>query len=313
MLEVNKIKSFISASPQGTIFSTPEWLEAVAPGSWQYILVKEEENIKLCMPIILSNRMGFKLCNMPPLTQSLGMLFPAKEEGKYSKILSNKTNDMLELISKIPKNSYFKQRFHPTINNWLPFYWNNYTQTTKYTYIINDLTNTEYIWKEFNWKKRQEIRKAKSKLEISETQDFEALKYCINSIHKRQKKNIFNFQVLERIFNFCNERNCGKIFLATTRSGDIAGSVFIVWDQKTAYYLAGAGSEPLRNSGAIPLLLWHSIKFSSSVTKEFNFEGSMIRPIEYFFRSFGGKLTPYYEITKINSSLIKLYKNFSIL
>ena len=65
MLEVNKIKSFISASPQGTIFSTPEWLEAVAPGSWQYIQVKEEENIKLCMPIILSNRMGFKLCNMP--------------------------------------------------------------------------------------------------------------------------------------------------------------------------------------------------------------------------------------------------------
>ena len=101
MIELDKIKSFISASPQGTIFSTPEWLEAVAPGSWQYIQIMEEENIKLCMPIILRNKMGFQFCSMPPLTQSLGMLFPVEEEGKYSKVLSNNTNNMLKLISKM--------------------------------------------------------------------------------------------------------------------------------------------------------------------------------------------------------------------
>ncbi len=311
MIDLNKIKSFISKSPQGTIFTTPEWLEAVAPGAWQYIHINDGEEIKICMPIILSNKMGFRLCNMPRLTQTLGMLLPPQNEGKYSKILSKNTNSMLELISKIPKNSYFRQRFHPTINNWLPFYWNGYTQTTKYTYIINDLTNTNDIWNEFNWKKRQEIRKAKNKLKIYETQDFETLKHCVKSIHKRQNKKVFNLEVLERVFNFSNEEKCGKIFVAKTQSGDIAASVYIVWDQKTAYYLVGASTEALRNSGAIPLLLWHSIKFSSSVAKEFNFEGSMIKPVEYFFRSFGGNLTPYYEITKTNSSLISLYERFS--
>ena len=310
MIELNKIKSFISESPQGTIFTTPGWLDAVAPGSWQYIQIKEKENIKLCMPIILSNKMGFKFCNMPPLTQSLGILFP-EQKGNYSKVLSNNTKNMLELISKIPKNLFFRQRFHPTINNWLPFYWNDYSQTTKYTYIIDDLTDTDIIWGGFKTKKHQEIRKAKSRLKISETQDFEYLKYCIHSSYKRQNKKGFNFEKLERIFNFCNEQKCGKIFLAKTQTGDIAGSVYIIWDQKSAYYLAGGGPEALRNSGAIPYLIWHSIKFSSSVTKKFNFEGSMIRPIEYFFRAFGGKLTPYYEITKINSSIINLYKKIS--
>jgi len=311
MIELNKIKSFISESPQGTIFTTPGWLDAVAPGSWQYIQIKEKGNIKLCMPIILYNKMGFKFCNMPPLTQSLGILFP-EQKGNYSKVLSNNTKNMLELISKIPKNSFFRQRFHPTINNWLPFYWNDYNQTTKYTYIIDDLTDTDLIWEGFKTKKHQEIRKAKSKLKISETQDFEYLKYCIHSSYKRQNKKGFNFKKLERIFNFCNEQKCGKIFLAKTKTGDIAGSVYIVWDQKSAYYLAGGGPEALRNSGAIPFLLWHSIKFSSSVTKKFNFEGSMIRPIEYFFRAFGGKLTPYHEITKVNSGIINLYQKFSI-
>jgi len=312
MINLDEIKNFISKSPQGTIFTTPEWLEAVAPGSWQYIQIKDAEDIKICMPIILSNKMGFKFCNMPLLTQTLGVLLPPPNEGKYSTILSKNTNRMMELISKIPKNSYFRQRFHPTINNWLPFYWNGYSQTTKYTYIINDLTNTDNIWKEFNLKKRQEIRNVKNKLKIYETQDFGTLKYCIQSVHKRQNKKVFNLEVLERVFNFCNEEKCGKIFVAKTQSGDIAGSVYIVWDQKTAYYLVGASPEALRNSGAISLLLWHSIKFSSSVTKKFNFEGSMIKPVEYFFRSFGGKLTPYHEITKINSSLINLYRRISI-
>ena len=91
----------------------------------------------------------------------------------------------------------------------------------------------------------------------------------------------------------------------------ISQSVFIVWDKKTVLSRRCRLQGIKINSGAIPLLLWHSIKFSSSVTRVFNFEGSMIRPIEYFFRGFGGKLTPYYEITKINSNIINLYKKLS--
>ena len=37
MNELDQIKKFIKESPQGTIFSTPEWLEAVAPGNWEYL------------------------------------------------------------------------------------------------------------------------------------------------------------------------------------------------------------------------------------------------------------------------------------
>ena len=52
-----------------------------------------------------------------------------------------------------------------------------------------------------------------------------------------------------------------------------------------------------------------AIKFSSEVTKQFNFEGSMIKPIERFFRAFGAKQIPYFEISKSNSNLINWYKN----
>ena len=32
MNKTEKLNNFINDSPQGTIFTTPEWLEAVAPG-----------------------------------------------------------------------------------------------------------------------------------------------------------------------------------------------------------------------------------------------------------------------------------------
>ena len=87
-------------------------------------------------------------------------------------------------------------------------------------------------------------------------------------------------------------------------------SIYLVWDKKSAYYIAGGSPKEVRTSGAMPLLLWEAIKFSSKVTKYFNFEGSMIKPIERFFRAFGGEQVPYFEITKINSKFISFAKTF---
>ena len=58
------------------------------------------------------------------------------------------------------------------------------------------------------------------------------------------------------------------------------------------------GSDPdIRSSGANSLCLWEAIKFSKIVTKSFDFEGSMIEPIERFMRAFGSSQTPFFEVS----------------
>jgi hypothetical protein len=42
------------------------------------------------------------------------------------------------------------------------------------------------------------------------------------------------------------------------------------------------------------------------VTKKFDFEGSMIEPVEKFFRAFGATQMPYFQVKKTNSRLLKL-------
>lgn len=70
------------------------------------------------------------------------------------------------------------------------------------------------------------------------------------------------------------------------------------------------GSDPdLRNSGANSLCMWEAIKFASTATKAFDFEGSMIEPVERFFRAFGARQKPYFQISKINSPFVKIYQD----
>ena len=52
------------------------------------------------------------------------------------------------------------------------------------------------------------------------------------------------------------------------------------------------------------LAMWRSIQFSASVSEIFDFEGSMIKPIQRFFRGFGALQTPYFSITHAPSRRI---------
>lgn len=310
MDKLSKIKEFISLSPQGTLFTSPEWLKAVAPNRWDYIILGSSDSIQACLPIVHYEKFGFKIIKMPPLTQTLGLLLPP-DDGKYVEKLSRINNLFLDFISLIPKRSFFSQRFHPTIENWLPFYWNGYTQTTRYTYIIKNLSDLDKIWKGMRPNIRREIRKAKKQLKVESGQDFESLKQCIFSTYKRKDKgNPFPFKTLERVVETCVELNCGRIFKAQNEKDETCGAVYVVWDQKSAYYIAGGSPGHRRKTGAMSLLLWEAIQYSSRVTHQFNFEGSMIKSIERFFRAFGGVQVPYFEISKTNSFFITLSKLF---
>src|SRR5690606_13716638 len=80
--------------------------------------------------------------------------------------------------------------------------------------------------------------------------------------------------------------------------------VYIVWDSESAYYIMGGGDPELRNSGATSYCMWEAIRFSATVSRRFDFEGSMIEPVERFFRAFGAELTPYFQISRSKSLIL---------
>ena len=88
-------------------------------------------------------------------------------------------------------------------------------------------------------------------------------------------------------------------------------AAIIFWNPDSAYYLMGGRNPKLRSSGATSLCMWEAIQFSASVTKSFDFEGSMNEPVERFFRAFGAVQTLYFSIKKTPSRLIKIRRYMS--
>ena len=88
------------------------------------------------------------------------------------------------------------------------------------------------------------------------------------------------------------------MLIAKDEQGNIHAAMLLIWDNQAAYYLIGGADNRFRNSEAMSLLMWKSIKLASDKVDIFDFEGTMVESVERFFRGFGGVQTPYYQLVK---------------
>lgn len=294
------------------IFLKDWWLDNVCgKNNWDVVLVENGEEIISVLPYYSQEKFCFKAITMPELTQVMGPWIKYPENQKYTNKLSYEKKIFNKLITNLPKFDKFSQNFHHSITNWIPFYWKGFKQTTLYTYIIYDLSNLDSVFNNFKENVRRSIRKAKkNKIEIITSNDIENFYELNKMTFIRQNKTIpYSFDFVNRIDRICKEKNCRKIFFAIDQKKRIHAAIYIVWDKNSAYYLMGGSNPKLRNSGANSLTMWAAIQFISTINKSFNFEGSMIEPVEKFFRSFGSIHVPYFNISKTNSKLLKI-RNF---
>ena len=114
------------------------------------------------------------------------------------------------------------------------------------------------------------------------------------------------FNIFKKIFAASIDHHSGKILLAKNEEGKAAAGIFAAWDSTTAYYLIGGKDDDFGNSGGMSLLFWKLFNELGGKVKSFDFEGSMIKGVENYFRSFGAEQKGFFEITKIDSSLIRM-------
>lgn len=290
------------------IFSQAWWLDAIAgETNWNVSVVMRDGKPIASMPYVTQEKFGMVLLRQPPLTQTLGPWIK-KSDAKYAKSLGQQKDVMEALIEQLPKFHYFTQNWHHSQTNWLPFFWKGFKQTTRYTYVISDLSDQEKLWGELQQNIRTDIKKAESRFAVIVKDDCSIDDFLeLNRlVFKRQGLPLpYSEMIVKRLDEACAKRQCRKIFIAVDDQGRKHAGIYLIWDSKSAYYVMGGGDPDLRNSGATSLCMWEAIKFSSSVTEKFDFEGSMMEPVERFFRGFGARQMPYFSISKVNSTILK--------
>jgi hypothetical protein len=283
-----------------SLFEQPWWLDAVAPGAWGAVEVPRDGNLVARLPYVTETRLGLRGLNMPPLTQTLGPWL-APSEGKQTGQLARQKELMTKLIEGLPSHDFFHQRFHYSISNWLPFYWSGFEQTTRYTYVIEQLDDLDLVWAEFQSNVRREIRKAQKRVAVRTDLDVERfLDINTLSFERQGLKLPYSRELVRRLDATCAERHARRMFFAEDGQGRLHAALYLVWNENSAYYLMSGIDPDLRSSGAMSLLVWEALQFAATVTEKFDFEGSVIEPVEHFFRGFGGTLRPYFRITRFS-------------
>ena len=305
MTNKDKYHILCTANRSLPLFSQDWWLDIVCgEQNWDVLLVEDKERILAAMPVYTPNK-GY--ITMPPHTQTMGpWLSPESGDTKYAKAIGKKQELCKLLAEQLSPFSYFTQSFNYRITDWLPFYWEGFRQTTRYTYLLKDIGNEDTLWQNMSTNIRRNITKARDKHRITvrkgiPVEDF--LHIQAQTFERQQVRVIEDIEKLKQLIAACRERNQGDLWGGYDEEGRLHAVAFIIWQEHSAYYLAGGGSSELRESGAHSLVLWECIRYVSQFTGLFDFEGSMIPGVERFFREFGGIQTPFFTISKGNLSL----------
>jgi lipid II:glycine glycyltransferase (peptidoglycan interpeptide bridge formation enzyme) len=165
--------------------------------------------------------------------------------------------------------------------------------------VIEDLTDLDYVWSEFQENIRREIRKASKRLRVHSEYGIDQFLELHELTFARQGLSLpYSREFVHRLDDACSARSARKLFFAEDGRGRVHAAAYIVWDERSAYYLMGGGDPELRTSGAMSLVMWEVVQFAHQVSPRFDFEGSIIESIERFFRAFGARQVPYFHVSR---------------
>jgi hypothetical protein len=309
--EYSKWDSFVERSPQGSLFAKTFYLNAIGK-PYKIGVLSKGDSIE--GGVVLAKN-EIRTYSNPLFAKYLGILL-RPVDGKYVNRISKEKKIIEEIVLNLKRCRSFDYTFHPSFDNWLPFYWNGFSQETRYTYRISEMGDIKNIHNNMDSITRNEIRKAqKNNIQVTTQIPLEEF-YRINDLTFRRQGGAipYSFGFLKKFHGQLKKHDAVHLFGAADDSGHYHAVSGIVFDKKCCYLIMNGIDHNMPKVGANVLLIMNTIEFAAKVSGMFDFEGSMIKPVESFYRGFGGILTPYFNIWRNNFSnsskrlAIKIYK-----
>lgn len=301
-----KLQEFIQK--QGLLFNSASWVRNYPEKNIvQCAILNNNNDVIGCFIYYRFRKSFFKFIITPPFSPNIDLFYLNPAESVVGVNSFNK--DILSEVATYFDGlgaSYMNINLPDNTIDTQPFTWKGYTSKSRYSYLIDLSLSKEELWNNLSSEKRKSLNKAiKDELVISETTDYKLVNaLIIKSLSRNDKAK--NLEVIQNIlFSFASSTN-SYAFVAY-QNGAAVGATFCVIDKTKAIYLFG-GSEN-KHHGAGVSCMWQSILKAKELNlKYFDFEGSMNISIERYFREFGGKLSPYFCVEKINMGLNLLLK-----
>lgn len=288
------------------IFFHSWWLDALSHrDNWGVCISKDKDgSIVGVLPYYFTSFLNQKIIRTPPFTPYIGvwLKYPEGVWDNRKKIsFENKIID--DLLDQLPKVAWYHQIHPGQLENWLPFHWQGFRQSTRYHFIIKK----ERLGLEIKKEQKKNIRTGEKYFKIIETQDAESNLSLVKKSYSRQgakadfPESIY-FLLAEAIFS----KNQGLVLQAVDReSKRTIASQFLLWDSKYIYlWMHGLDRSQPNFRGASSILIWHAIQLAKKKNLDVNFCGSMLPGVAHFNESFGAEMMPVHQIYKASNRFL---------
>lgn len=279
------------------------WLDAVCgDGRWSVALARDAGGaITGALPWSVRRKWGLPIIQTPPLTAYAGpwLQYPDHREYKQVSRYTFEKQVLDQLTAQLPRLP-FQQTFHPDIQNWLPFYWKGYRQTTRYTFIYQAIPSENDLLSGFKSSVRTHLRKVADRIVVHETNDIRLIADLHQaSLFRRGIRRTYSVGIYERLFGALQGRDQARAWQAVDASDQSVHAVMLLaFDQRRAYVVCTGLAPKHRASGAIFSLWMQAFHFCRAQGLSLDFEGSMDAQIEHHFRALGGRMQPYFLVWK---------------
>ncbi len=261
---------------------------------------------QVLFPYMIKSKWGLDYITMPPLTQSLGPYFASSlnvQSMKQSKLFELIGSAVKEVIDSLPEYDSFVYRLNPWCPFVVPWMQAGFKVTPRFTYIIDYKDGLKAVYNKMSstcknaWNRKEEVK-------VVECYDAERLKNIVTQTYFARGGVGDLDPFVSQSLGYFHKDN--SLCLIVEYEGKDLG--YIILGQTpfvSTCILAGSLKEGPNLSTEI--LFCHAIQECSKVSRYFNFEGSMLRGVERFYRKFGGEYTPYYEVSKVSSRFLKYW------
>ncbi|MBP5365188.1 MAG: GNAT family N-acetyltransferase [Bacteroidales bacterium] len=310
MTDKQQYKLLCELHPDVPLFAQYWYMECVCKGKeWNVILIRDGEGqIVASMPYLLVNKYGMRAVMQPVLSQTNGVWI-ADADHRSQEEKTNICNAIIQKISEL-RLKWFFQNFDSRFDCFDPFLNAGFRLSQRNTYVIEDIGDLQAVFAAFSAAKQRHIRKAeRNGLKVDwQMQPGEFYDFHSQTLMQRGKVNHNSREVEVGLCQSALALGKGVIARITDTDGRTHAALFVVWHSDTAYYLIPATDERYKASGASTLVVWETLKYLQGKVRRFDFEGSMIESVAHSYRQFGTAEVHYFQVEKISSVFVKLWK-----
>lgn len=293
------------------LFAQDYWLDAVCGDKWNVFPVYRSGKMIAAMPYFTLKRLGMPFMIQPQLTQFLGLQVDYTETGgsEYNRrSLFRKCSESVMEQMRRKRFVYVQCPMQYGEQDWLSYYWKGFRATPRYTYVIEDISNPDEVIRHFHPSKRRHLKSVEAEgltVDLSLTAD-DFYNFHAGCLLQRGQKVIYSRAIFRNICHvMCGRKSC-VIVAVRGRDGALQSAVFVVWDRNSAYQLMSCTDMRYGSGGASTYAVEQAIRYCSSRTHKYDFEGSMIHDVEYSYSKFGTTQKLYIYLEKFNGMFTEM-------